>query len=56
MERDRWRFQTTTGRNPHLRARFGHFFKRQQYPTLLIDENACRADSMLQFRLRSSAG
>src|SRR5262245_13202976 len=49
------RFQSATGGNPHLRARFGHILKRQQYPTLLIDENACRTNSMLQFRLRSSA-
>ncbi len=49
------RFQSTTGWNPHLRARFGHFLKREQYPPLLIDENACRTNSMLQFRLRSSA-
>src|SRR5262245_53166726 len=41
------RFQSTTGRNPHLRARFGHFLERQQYPILLIEEDAGRANSML---------
>src|SRR5262245_66571380 len=37
------RFESTTRWNPHLHARFGHFFKRQQNPTLPVDEDASRA-------------